>query len=79
MFQSSANRLRTWLSRVDDLLADHPDEAQAPSHSTDTHPHRRELRWQRDRRAGSVPARPAHCISPVRASREAHDRSTATR
>ncbi|HWF72951.1 MAG TPA: hypothetical protein VG186_06390 [Solirubrobacteraceae bacterium] len=30
------------------------------------HPHRRELRWVRDRRPGSVPHRRAHCISPVR-------------
>ena len=30
------------------------------------HPHRLPLRWERDRRPGSVPARPAHCISPVR-------------
>jgi hypothetical protein len=30
------------------------------------HPHRRALRWERRRRPGTVPARPAHCISPVR-------------
>lgn len=31
-----------------------------------SHPHRRDLGWQRSRRPGTVPARPAHCISPVR-------------
>jgi hypothetical protein len=30
------------------------------------HPHRRELRWERKRRPGSLPHPPAHCISPVR-------------
>ena len=29
------------------------------------HPHRRELRWERKRRPGSLPRPPAHCISPV--------------
>jgi hypothetical protein len=62
MFQSSAKRLRAWLSLVDDVLGDPP--VQAP------HPHRRPLRLERQRRPGSVPARPAHCISPVRAAPE---------
>jgi hypothetical protein len=30
-----------------------------------SHPHRRALRWDRERRPGSVPHPPAHCISPV--------------
>jgi hypothetical protein len=29
------------------------------------HPHRRELRWERARRPGTLPRPPAHCISPV--------------
>ncbi|MFZ0042707.1 MAG: hypothetical protein WAK93_15460 [Solirubrobacteraceae bacterium] len=57
MFQSSAKRLRTWLTRFDDVLGDPP--APAP------HPHRRPVRIERHRRQGSVAARPTHCISPV--------------
>jgi hypothetical protein len=30
------------------------------------HPHRTPLGWKRERRGGSVPPRPAHCLSPVR-------------
>ena len=63
MFHSSAGRLRAWLSRFEDILGDSPTP-EAP------HPHRRPLRWERSRRAGAVPARPAHCISPVRATVE---------
>jgi hypothetical protein len=36
------------------------------------HPHRRPLRWDRPRRAGTVPARPAHCLSPIRPATERH-------
>jgi len=59
MFQSSKSRLRAWLSWTEDILGDSPEDAQP-------HPHRRELRWERTRRGGSVPPRPAFCISPVR-------------
>jgi len=59
MFQSSARRLRALLSLVDDVLGD-PPEAEAP------HPHRRPLRFQPERRRGSVAPGPAHCLSPVR-------------
>jgi hypothetical protein len=62
MFQASKTRLRTWLERFDDILGD-PPEAAPP------HPHRTPLRWERDRRAGVVPARPAHCVCPVRAGK----------
>jgi hypothetical protein len=59
------------LSILDDVLGD-PVEATAP------HPHRRPLHWQPARRPGSVAARPAHCLSPVRAAagtrRETADR-----
>ncbi|HUO71984.1 MAG TPA: hypothetical protein VMU39_14540 [Solirubrobacteraceae bacterium] len=59
MFQSSSNRWRAWLSRFEDILGD-------PSVDAPPHPHRLPLHWERTRRAGAVPARPAHCISPVR-------------
>jgi hypothetical protein len=58
MFQSSAKRLRALLSLADDILGD--PEPEIP------HPHRRPLRFEHQRRPGSVPAPPAHCISPVR-------------
>jgi hypothetical protein len=58
MFQSSAKRLRTWLTRFDDVLGDPP--APVPPH-----PHRRPVRLERSRRQGSVAPRPAHCLSPV--------------
>jgi hypothetical protein len=65
MFQSASNRLRAWLKLVDgaldDVLGDPPADAQP-------HPHRHPLRLQHRRRPGSVPARPAHCLSPVRSS-----------
>jgi hypothetical protein len=64
MFQRSSERLYRLLSLLDDVLGD-PIEEAAP------HPHRRALRWERERRPGSVAARPAHCISPVRASSRA--------
>jgi hypothetical protein len=60
MFQSSARRLRVLLSLADDVLGD-PPEPETP------HPHRRPLRFEHKRRQGSVPPRPAHCLSPVRA------------
>jgi hypothetical protein len=72
MFQASKTRLRTWLERFDDILGD-PPEAAPP------HPHRTPLRWERDRRAGTVPPRPAHCISPVRAEPQHAGRSLAAR
>jgi hypothetical protein len=68
MFQSSAKRLRAWLSRFDDVLADPPADAQSPDERLLSHPHRRPLTWERSRRPGAVPARPAYCISPVRAT-----------
>jgi len=62
MFQSSGKRLRALLSRFEDVLGDPP--AQAP------HPHRRPVRIDLERRGGSVPARPAHCLCPVRSAPE---------
>jgi hypothetical protein len=70
MFQSMRQRFETLLSRVDDILADHPDEPRedAPAavlpHAD--HPHRQPLRSRRARRPGQVPAAPAYCLSPVR-------------
>jgi hypothetical protein len=63
MFQSSSNRLRAWLKLVDDVLDDFLGDP--PVHAQ-PHPHRRPLRIEHRRRPGSVPARPAYCLSPVR-------------
>ncbi len=69
MFQSSKQRILAWFDRVDDLLADHPDESGAAGgcalDALAHHPHRQPLRWERSRRPGAVPARPAVCVSPV--------------
>lgn len=59
MFQASVKRFRALMTLVDDVLGD-PEPPVAP------HPHRRPVRIERARRAGSVAARPAHCLSPVR-------------
>jgi len=60
MFQSSAQRFRALLSLAQDILGD--PEPDTP------HPHRRPLRFQYERRRGSVAPLPAHCLSPVRPS-----------
>jgi hypothetical protein len=65
MFQSSASRLRAWLRWTEDILGDPLDDAQRSNDNFVSHPHRRALRWEHSRRAGTVPARPAYCISPV--------------
>jgi hypothetical protein len=67
MFQSSKMRVRAWLDRFDDVLGDPPEVAPL-------HPHRVPLRWDRARRPGSVPSRPAHCISPVRHGADVRER-----
>jgi hypothetical protein len=59
MFQSSVKRLKALLSLADDLLGD-PEPIAAP------HPHRRPVSVTIERRGGSVAARPAHCLCPVR-------------
>jgi len=58
MFQSSVKRLRALLTLTDDLLGDPP----AP----ETHPHRRPVRIERERRPGAVSPRAMHCLCPVR-------------
>jgi len=58
MFQSSVKRLRALLTLTDDLLGDPP----AP----ETHPHRRPVRIERERRPGSVSPRAMHCVCSVR-------------
>lgn len=65
MFQSSINQLRAWWELADDLLGDPPADAHLDQRPWTMHPHRRPLRSQRERRAGSVPAAPAHCLCPV--------------
>jgi hypothetical protein len=79
MFQASADRLRTWLRWTEDILGDPPDDARGDPHNFLSHPHRHPLRWGRARRAGAVAARPAHCISPVRAGAGGPRRDTAAR
>ncbi|HEY5431594.1 MAG TPA: hypothetical protein VIK04_20930 [Solirubrobacteraceae bacterium] len=59
MFHGPQNRFRALMTLLDDVLGD-PEPPAAP------HPHRRPVRIERTRRAGSVSARPAHCLSPVR-------------
>jgi hypothetical protein len=66
MFQSSAERLRTVLRWAEEVLADAPEQPQDNHDNFIDHPHRRPLRWQRERRPGAVPASPAYCVSPVR-------------
>jgi len=63
MFQLTPERLQRLLALVDDVLAGDPPE-EAPHH----HPHRQPLRWHHTRRAGTIDARPAFCLSPVRMS-----------
>jgi len=46
------------MTLVDDVLGD-PEPPAAP------HPHRRPVRIQSERRAGTAAARPTHCLSPV--------------
>jgi hypothetical protein len=70
MFQSSRERLRTWLALADELLVGAPpDDADLEPPAWETHPHRRPLRSERERRGGSVPRAPAHCLCPVRPGR----------
>jgi hypothetical protein len=73
MFQSSNTRVRAWLNRAEELLS-RVDVLGDPPAAAPPHPHRKPLRWHRDRRPGAVAARPAHCISPVRGSADARDR-----
>jgi hypothetical protein len=61
MFQGSKNRFRALMTLFDDVLGD-------PEPPATAHPHRRPVRIERTRRAGTVAARPAHCLSPVRRS-----------
>jgi hypothetical protein len=78
MFRHSLQRLRAWLEAPEDVLGASPAPVQPASVELYlTHPHRRPLRWDRERRPGMVPAKPAHCLSPVRSSgtgRERHRR-----
>jgi hypothetical protein len=73
MFQLTPERLQRLLSLVDDvLLGDPPEEAE-------NHPHRQPLRWHPRRRAGTVSARPARCLSPIRMSSRQQMRDGAAR
>ena len=69
MFQSSKKRMQALLDLVDDMLVGAPEEdlvAPVPH----PHPHRRPVELRLERRAGSVAARPMHCLSPVRPAAE---------
>ena len=79
MFQSSTTRLRAWLELVDDFLGEPPDDAQLDLEPWAAHPHRRPLRWERERRAGSVQAARADCLCPVGSTAAAGDRSEVMR
>jgi hypothetical protein len=72
MFHSSTKRLRAWLKWTEDILGDEPVDARP-------HPHRRQLRWDRPRRAGSVPPRLTDCVSPIRSATGPAARDRATR
>jgi hypothetical protein len=61
MFQSSVKRLKALLTLADDLLGG-PEPLPTP------HPHRRPVTVRIERRAGSVAARPTHCLCPVRSA-----------
>ncbi len=70
MFRTPVKRLRALIELADDLLGDSFDDA--PTLDTQLHvdhPHRAPLRWQRERRPGTVPPAPAHCLSPIRPAR----------
>jgi hypothetical protein len=73
MFQLTPERLHRLLDLVDDVLAGDPSE-EAPQH-----PHRQPLSWHPARRAGTVSARPAFCLSPVRMSTRRRMRDGAAR
>ncbi|HTX10852.1 MAG TPA: hypothetical protein VME22_19660 [Solirubrobacteraceae bacterium] len=79
MFRSSANRMRAWMELVDDFLGDPPADAHDDPEPWETHPHRRPLRWQRERRGGSVPAAPAYCLCPIRRAPNAGGRDEVLR
>jgi hypothetical protein len=58
MFQASVKRFRALLTLLDDVLGD-------PEPLAASHPHRRPVRIQWERRPGTVAARPTHCLSPL--------------
>ena len=75
MFQLTPQRLQRLLDLVDDVLAGDPSDEEATQH----HPHRQPLRWQPSRRAGTVSAGSAYCLSPVRMSTRQRMRDGAAR
>jgi hypothetical protein len=77
MFRSSANRLRVWVALAEGLL-DGPSPEE-PVQPWETHPHRRPLRWQWERRGGSVPPAPAYCLCPIRRAPSAAGREQSLR
>jgi hypothetical protein len=70
MFQSSKKLMRAVLEVVDDMLVGEDDPVIEPERPA--HPHDRTVRLRIQRRAGTVAARPMHCLSPVRPAAERH-------
>ncbi|MDQ6777542.1 MAG: hypothetical protein M3071_15310 [Actinomycetota bacterium] len=81
MFRASLNRILDWaenaLAPIEDELAVGEDQVEVMTPAP--HPHRRELRWDRKRRPGSIPHAPAHCVSAVRRKAEARTRQDSAR
>jgi hypothetical protein len=63
MFQASRQRLQRLLDVVDDMLVGAPEE---DSEMAAPHPHERTVQLRIERRAGTPPPRPAHCLLPIR-------------
>ncbi|HWF51211.1 MAG TPA: hypothetical protein VG294_11290 [Solirubrobacteraceae bacterium] len=81
MFRSSLNRILDW---AENALAPIEEDVEVGGDEIEpilvaAHPHRRELRWERKRRPGSIPHPPAHCISPVRRKAGARARQESPR
>jgi hypothetical protein len=70
MFRASASRLLSWLTEATDaVLAGEVADAPPAIEYFRAHPHHdRLLAPARVRRGGAVPARPAHCLTPLRAA-----------
>jgi hypothetical protein len=62
MFRTLLQKMSAWAETVDILGSDLAEPGPEP----DLHPHRVPVRLELTRRAGSVSARPAVCVSPVR-------------
>jgi hypothetical protein len=71
MFQSTKRRLQDLLDIVDDMLVGAPEtgfdhDGEPDDDAAVLHPHHRSVQLRIQRRPGTIPARPMHCLSPVR-------------